>query len=110
MLNYVSRFGPDGLVDEIASRLMIDGTRDGRMKQALPTELRYRTTNKTVFAALRLMDANLYDPLPLSEIASRSSVSQRQLERLFQTEFKKTPKAIYLERRLAWLSLGGNVI
>ena len=101
MLNYVSHFGPNGLVDEITSRLMIDGTRDGRMKQALPAELRYRTTNKTVFAALRLMDANLYDPLPLSEIASRSSVSQRQLERLFQTEFKKTPKAIYLERRLS---------
>lgn len=100
MMAYVARRGSRELVDEIASRLMIDGFRDGRMKQALPAELRYATSNKTVFAALRLMEAHTFEALPLTEIALRAGVSQRQLERLFKADFAKTPKAVYLELRL----------
>jgi len=100
MLNFIARSGSRDLVDEIASLLMIDGVRDGRMKQALPAELRYTTSNKTVFAAMRLMEANSFDALPVQEIARRIGISQRQLERLFKTAFSKTPKAIYQELRL----------
>lgn len=101
MLNYIAETGHGDLVDEITSRLMIDGVRDGRMKQALPTEMRYATSHRTVFAAIRLMEANLFDPLALQELARRANVSQRQLERLFKAEFDKTPKAVYAELRLA---------
>jgi len=100
MLSYLAQNGADDLVDEIASRLMIDGLRDGRLHQALPAHLRYSTSNRTVFAAMRLMDANLYTALALSEIARRAGVSQRQLERLFKAEFGSTPKRVYLDLRL----------
>ena len=100
MLNFIARERSDGLVDEIASRLMIDGVRDGRMKQSLPVELRYATSNQTVFAAVRLMEANLFDALPLAEISARVGISQRQLERLFKADFAKSPKAVYSELRL----------
>ncbi|MGP6089582.1 GlxA family transcriptional regulator [Antarctobacter jejuensis] len=101
MLNYIANAGLGDLVDEITSRLMIDGVRDGRMKQALPAEMRYATSNRACFAAIRLMEANLFDPLPLTELARRAGVSQRQLERVFKTDFGKTPKAVYSELRLA---------
>lgn len=101
MLSFIARQGTLELVDEIASRLMIDGVRDGRMKQSLPADLRYATANRTVFSAIRLMEANLFDPVNMSEIARRAGVTQRHLERLFKTEFGKTPKAVYLELRLS---------
>ena len=100
MMDFIARSGSRELVDEIASRLMIDGVRDGRMKQALPAELRYATSNKTVFAAVRLMEANTFDALTLRDIARQVGVSQRQLERLFKADFAKTPKAVYQELRL----------
>ncbi|MBY6160126.1 GlxA family transcriptional regulator [Mameliella alba] len=101
MLNYIAREVSESLVDEIASRLMIDGVRDGRMKQHLPTELRYTTANTTIFAAVRLMEANLFEALPVHEVARRVGVSQRQLERLFKAEFEKSPKGVYQEMRLS---------
>lgn len=100
MLDFIRRTASPELVDEIASRLMLDGVRDGRVSQSYPAQLRYSTANRTVFAAIRLMEANRYDALPLHEIARRTGVSLRQLERLFKGEFSKTPAAVYLDLRL----------
>lgn len=100
MLDFLSRSGRTELVEEIASRLMIDGVRDGRLSQSLPEQMRYATANKTVFAAIRLMEANTFDALSILEIARRLDISQRQLERLFNAEFGKTPAIVYAELRL----------
>ncbi|MCF2872009.1 helix-turn-helix domain-containing protein [Octadecabacter sp. G9-8] len=101
MLKYVHDNCPDGMVEDIASCLMMEGVRDGKLKQTYPAQLRYVTANRQVFAAIQLMEANRFDALSLFEIARRSGVSQRQLERLFQSEFQKTPGAIYKELRMS---------
>lgn len=100
MLHFVRRTAPRELIGDIASRLMIDGVRDGRMRQALPSELHFSTSHRTAFAAIRLMQANCYDALRISEIAKGVGKSQRQLERLFHSEFGKPPSAVYLALRL----------
>ena len=101
MLDYLGFNGSDSLVEDIASRLMLDGVRDGRLSQSLPENMRYTTSNKSVFAAVRLMEAYCFDPLPIHEISSRVGLSQRQLERLFKAEFERTPAFVYAELRMA---------
>lgn len=100
MLSFIQRSVTAGMVEDIASRLIIDGVRDGKLQQSFPAQLRYTTANSTVFAAIRLMEANCFDALTLHEVARNVGVSQRQLERLFQAEFRKTPANVYLELRL----------
>jgi transcriptional regulator GlxA family with amidase domain len=100
MLGFIERHVTAGMVEDIASRLILDGVRDGRLKQSFPAQLRYSTANKTVFAAVQLMEANCFEALPLHEVARRVRVSQRQLERLFRAEFDQTPTAVYLALRL----------
>lgn len=100
MLSFIQSTAPPGLVEDIAPRLMLDGVRDGRMQQSLPAHLRYKTANKAVFAAIRLMEANCYDALPLTAIADAAGVSHRHLERLFKADFDMTPAAVYAELRL----------
>ncbi|MEL6318423.1 MAG: helix-turn-helix domain-containing protein [Pseudomonadota bacterium] len=101
MLDVLRRSDDVELVEEIVARLIIDGVRDGRMAQTQAIDLRLATTDGTVFSALRLMRAHLYEPLPIGEIARRCQVAQRQLERLFQKELQAAPLRVYREIRLA---------
>jgi len=49
-----------------------------------------------------LMEQNLNDPLPISEIAKRLHLSPRQLERLFQIACGKRPAEFYRGLRLRY--------
>ncbi|MBE1284287.1 MAG: helix-turn-helix domain-containing protein [Rhodobacteraceae bacterium] len=100
LMDYLARRGSGELVDEIAARLMLDGIRDGRLNQNRPFRFRYQTTNKTVFAALKLMEEHVFDKLSINEIAARLQVTQRHLERLFQANFGSSPAKVYAELRL----------
>ncbi len=99
-MHYIKSNGSEGLVENIASRLLIDGVRDGRVRQNFPSELKYSSTNRTVFAAIQIMLKTRYEAVKLSTISERLDISQRQLERLFKEEFGHTPGAIYLRLRL----------
>ncbi|WP_455809648.1 GlxA family transcriptional regulator [Pseudomonas koreensis] len=71
-------------------------------------ESRYRRTKVstclTVSAPLRevvkLMDANLEEPLEMEELAVHVGRSRRQLERLFKEQLGTTPQRYYLELRI----------
>ena len=99
-MDYIRRNGPEGLVDDIASRLLIDGVRDGRVRQNFPAELQFTSSNRVVFAAIQLMITARYERISLGDIASQLDISQRQLERLFQTEFGLSPGAVYMHLRM----------
>jgi transcriptional regulator GlxA family with amidase domain len=99
-MHYIKTHGPDGLVADIASRLMIDGVRDGRVRQNFPAELQFSTSNQKAFAAIQIMLRARYDPISIASIAAQLNVSQRQLERLFHTEFDQTPGVVYLRLRM----------
>jgi len=51
-------------------------------------------------AAIRIMEQNLEDPVPIPEIAGQVDLSQRQLERLFVKFVCKTPLGYYRDIRL----------
>lgn len=50
--------------------------------------------------AIKAMEDNLEDPLPISEICTLAEVSHRQLDRLFARHLKKTPALYYRDIRL----------
>ena len=99
-MHYIRRNAPAGLVEDIASRLLIDGVRDGRLRQNFPAELQFTTTNRTVFTAIQIMINARYEPITLSKISKQLDISQRQLERLFQSEFGLSPGVVYIRLRL----------
>ena len=47
-----------------------------------------------------MMEENLEEPWPRSELARRAELSTRQLERLFRKYLGRTPTRYYLELRL----------
>ena len=65
-----------------------------------PVEERYDTSHKTVLAGLSVMRENLFQPLPISVIAARVQVSERQLSRLFERELGDTPQPVYRAMRM----------
>ena len=50
--------------------------------------------------AVSIMEENLEEPLSQKELASKSNISLRQLERLFKKYISKTPNQYYLKLRL----------
>ncbi|MGO4854104.1 GlxA family transcriptional regulator [Phaeovulum sp. W22_SRMD_FR3] len=61
---------------------------------------RYHLTHPMLVAAVRLMNSHLADPLTPEHLASLSGGSPRQLQRLFQAQFKMPPMQFYRLLRL----------
>ena len=59
------------------------------------------TRNPRLIKALEFMDANLEDPIPVTDLAAEIGVSRRQLERLFKRYMNDTPNEVYVNRRVA---------
>ena len=60
----------------------------------------YNVQNPVVLGALQLMHDHVAEPLPLTELAGLTGVSNRQLQRLFAHHLGHTPKDEYLNIRL----------
>jgi len=58
------------------------------------------TTPPIVKHAIAIMEQNLEEPISIPEICSQVEISQRQLDRLFKSFVKKTPKLYYRDIRL----------
>ena len=61
---------------------------------------RYQLTHPMLVAAVRLMNSHLADPLAPEQLASLSGGSPRQLQRLFQAQFKQPLMQFYRILRL----------
>jgi transcriptional regulator GlxA family with amidase domain len=88
------------IAHDVAMRLIVDRVRDGRAQQGLPASLRFHTSEQRVLEAITIMEANLEEPLPVSEIARLLGLGQRQLERLFARNVDGSPRVIYERLRL----------
>lgn len=58
------------------------------------------TGDRDLDHAIRLMQANIEEPLPIGEIVAELGVSTRSLERKFRTYLATTPNGFYREMRL----------
>jgi transcriptional regulator GlxA family with amidase domain len=61
---------------------------------------RYQLTDHRLEAAIRMMQDALANPVRIARVAEACGISERQLERLFQTAFGRSPSAFYRELRL----------
>jgi transcriptional regulator GlxA family with amidase domain len=60
-----------------------------------------RVTHPAAVEALRLMEANVSEPLTIAEIAQFAGMPLRSLQRLFRQQFAKSAERIYLDIRLS---------
>ncbi|MEI9424110.1 helix-turn-helix domain-containing protein [Mesorhizobium sp. Cs1299R1N1] len=92
------RLGGD-LASRICGQLTADRFRTGSHCQSVPPGLRHGTVEKLV-RAIKLMEKNVAEPLPLDHIAKCLTLSRRQVERLFAKHMKTTPMQYYSTIRL----------
>ena len=70
---------------------------EGEEDSGIPEE---KTSDGRIQKALKLMQANMEQPLSSPELAERAHLSVRQLERLFKQYFDQTPARYYTYLRL----------
>lgn len=94
-LDWIKGLYDKALVEGVEDILAFEESRYRRIKPA---------ENICVSAPLRevvkLMDANLEEPLELEQLAVYAGRSRRQLERLFKEQLGTTPQRYYLELRI----------
>ncbi len=94
-LDWIKKLHDKALVEGIEEILAFEESRYRRIR---PTE------NTSLSAPLRevvkLMDANLEEPLELQQLAIYVDRSRRQMERLFKSQLGTTPQKYYMELRI----------
>jgi len=101
MLAMIGREHGPGLAGRIADTLGASGLRRGDERQRIPSVTAPGERHPRLNDALRLMEANIEEPLTTDEIATLVGVSRRQLERLFRQYLAAMPAKYYLGLRLS---------
>ena len=88
------------LANLIADDLLKGEIRDQDASQRGDLRDRLGTTDSRVLQAVELMEHAVEDVLNIAELADKSQICQRQLERLFKSHLKQTPNSYYKDIRL----------
>lgn len=88
------------LAHKLSEALVCDRVREERERQRVPLKHRIGSSQPHLTDAVSLMEANIEEPMTLSELAHHVGVSSRQLERLFKKHLECVPIRYYLELRL----------
>lgn len=99
-LEVISRRHGARLAIDVSEQLIHERLRSRGDQQRMTLARRLGTHNRRLVEAVALMERYLEEPLPLSEVASRSGVSPRQLQRLFEQQLGASPRQWYLRLRL----------
>ncbi|MER8428429.1 GlxA family transcriptional regulator [Mesorhizobium sp. M1403] len=94
--NHVGAF----TAQEVCRHVTVEGQRSGTNRQTGPTGLAFAGVSDKLLMAMRIMEENVEYPLTMSEVAERSGVSRRQLERLFAAHVHVPPVRHYLRVRV----------
>jgi transcriptional regulator GlxA family with amidase domain len=92
--------GNERLANEVAN-LLVAERRSLTDTQTVSIIHQSRVTGTDTVEALRLMEANVSEPLTIVEIASFSGIPLRSLQRQFKRQLGKSPERVYLDIRLA---------
>ncbi len=84
----------------VAEHFLHERIRTGFDRQRMPLRMRLGLSHPKIIEAIDLMEGHLEDPLSCVELAGRSGISTRQMERLFRKYLGHTPRRHYLELRL----------
>ncbi|MDR3436983.1 GlxA family transcriptional regulator [Telmatospirillum sp.] len=99
-LTIVSSIVDAPLAAELAEISMISRIRGPTENQRMSIQWRYGVNDKRIALAIELMEKYIEEPLTLGDIAERTGVSIRQMERLFERYLGKSPQRHYVETRL----------
>ena len=95
----VKRHGAE-LARRVANQFHHERIRDERDNQSGGRLERLANLPLPLRNAVRLMKEHMEDPIAIAEIARRSSMSARQIERLFSRHFEMSPARYYIAMRI----------
>ncbi|MGT0194436.1 GlxA family transcriptional regulator [Burkholderia pyrrocinia] len=101
MLNLMSKhFGPHLVVD-VSKHLVVNRLRGANEHQPIPVSARLESTRDELIEAVKLMEANIEEPLAFAELARLVGLSERQFQRMFRQYLHTSPRDYYRSVRLA---------
>lgn len=101
MLHLIAQAHGTSLATTVSEQFIHDRIRDSHDRQRMELRSRLGVSHPKLLSVVAEMEANLEDPLPQTEIARRTELSTRQLERLFRKYLHTTPTQYYLNLRIA---------
>jgi transcriptional regulator GlxA family with amidase domain len=101
MLHLIAQAHGNALAASVSEQFIHDRIREPHDRQRMELRSRIGVSHPKLLAVVAEMEANLEDPLPQTEIAQRTALSTRQLERLFRKYLNTTPTRYYLNLRIA---------
>jgi len=100
MLGLIAADHGRALATAVAEQFIHERIRDPGEPQRMGLRNRLGITHAKLLKAIEIMEGELEEPLSRGELARRTGVSTRQLERLFRKYLQRTPTRYYLELRL----------
>jgi len=100
MLNIIRKQKGSALAEAISEEFIHERIRTHSDEQRNPLRAHLGSGHPKMEDAVRLMEANIEEPLTLDELAYHVGVSRRQLERLFKRYINNAPTRYYLALRL----------
>ena len=100
MLQLIALEHSADLVISISTQLLHDRMRTPQDHQKMADKMRLERISPRLSAAISVMENHIDTPLPITEVSDRVSITQRQLERLFQKHCRTTPHEYYFDIRL----------
>lgn len=99
-LEVIARRHGSKLAVDVSEQLIHERLRSRSDQQRMSLARRLGTHHRPLIEAVSLMERHLETPLSLVDIAKRSGVSSRQLQRLFEQQLSASPRQWYRQLRL----------
>ncbi|HEY6483499.1 MAG TPA: GlxA family transcriptional regulator [Steroidobacteraceae bacterium] len=101
MLHFISEACGAQLALAVAEQFIHPHIREHQDHQRLEMHRRYGIDSPKLVQIIALMEGAIEDPVDVADIAKRVGISARQVERLFRDQIGTSPRAFYLQLRLA---------
>ena len=85
---------------DVSEQFLHGPVRASTERQRRDVRWRYDVTDRRLVTIIRLMEENLSDPIKISQVSDVAGVSERQMERLFESALGTSPSEFYLRIRL----------
>ncbi|WP_323120198.1 GlxA family transcriptional regulator [Burkholderia alba] len=100
MLNLVGARLGQQLAAQVSEQFILERIRGATDQQPIPVDARVGFSRAELIEVVRLMEANIEEPLSLEELARLVRLSQRHLQRMFKVYLNVSPTHYYLTLRL----------
>ncbi|MEM8774433.1 MAG: helix-turn-helix domain-containing protein [Pseudomonadota bacterium] len=101
VLSVVGQHVSAAVLMTVANIFLHESIRDFSTRQPFGGTTGTQTRDQALDQALEIMQANVEEPLAVSEICAQVGLSSRSLERRFRSRLQTTPNTYYREMRLA---------